>query len=497
MSDVDEKHSERQLEKLESGDERVASRPAHYVEIDPAAEARVRWKIDLCVVPLCTLLYLLNYIDRAAIGNARVAGLDRDLGLTGNQFYYSLTIFYIFYILVELPSNMIFKRVGSLWISFLVIGFGVVTIGTAFIKNLAGLIVTRILLGITEGGVLPAIAYLLSRYYRKQELIARIGFFLALSPSLSGAFGGLLASGFLKSADIGMVVRWRKIFLWEGVITTVVGIISIFILPTWPEKTRMFNEEERAIAIARVRNENSNNMTEENDTQPFWQSFKQAFSIHSTLCIIGYSCINVSVAGLSTFMPTVIRTLGRYSTIGVQLRTVPPFVVAAAWSVLITYTSWKVQKRGIFIMISVPLAILGYTLFLATSNPNARYAGCFLAFTGVVPLGPFFLSWGLNNNPNPTPRAILSALIPGLGTIGSVVSTWTYTANFAPDFTPGNAINVATTTCVFVIGAFLTAYVKWENRRRERGDLDYRLEGLTEKQQQELGHKHPNFRFVD
>lgn len=216
----------------------------------------------------------------------------------------------------------------------------------------------------------------------------------------------------------------------------------------------MFNEEERRIAVARLRNENAQG-TAESEDQPFWPSFKRAFTVHSSLCIIGYSCINVSVAGLSTFMPTVIRTLGRYGTIEIQLRTVPPFVVAAVWSVIISYISWKVQKRGIWIMISVPMAILvsdagllfgasdhqnfqGYALFLGTTNPQARYAGCFLCFTGVVPLGPFFLSWGLNNCPLPTSRAILSALIPGLGTIGSVVSTWTYTSNFAPKY----AINV-------------------------------------------------------
>lgn len=119
----------------------------------------------------------------------------------------------------------------------------------------------------------------------------------------------------------------------------------------------MFNEEERKIAIARIRNENADGL-DESQTQTFWVSFKKAFTIHSTLCIIGYSCINVSVQGLATFMPTVIRTLGRYSAIEIQLRTVPPFAVSAVWSVLISYLSWKIQKRGIWIMISIPMGIL-------------------------------------------------------------------------------------------------------------------------------------------
>jgi hypothetical protein len=116
----------------------------------------------------------------------------------------------------------------------------------------------------------------------------------------------------------------------KGVITTAVGLTALWILPNFPDRTKMFNEEERRIALARLRNENEQG-TEESEDQPFWPSFKRAFTVHSTLCIIGYSCINVSVAGLSTFMPTVIRTLGRYGTIEIQLRTVPPFVVAAVW----------------------------------------------------------------------------------------------------------------------------------------------------------------------
>lgn len=71
----------------------------------------------------------------------------------------------------------------------------------------------QVFLGAAEGGLLPGIGYLLSRYYRRQELIFRIGFFLSLSPSLSGAFGGLLATGFLKTGVVGSIVRWRKIFL--------------------------------------------------------------------------------------------------------------------------------------------------------------------------------------------------------------------------------------------------------------------------------------------
>jgi len=126
------------------------------------------------------LIAVANWLTRvftsvSQIGNARVAGFEKDTGLSGNQFYYwyvnlpavakakcqvsyrffpshSLTIFYIFYILVEIPSNEVFRRFGSMWLAFLVIVFGVVSIATAFVHSLAGVIVTRIFLGLSEGG---------------------------------------------------------------------------------------------------------------------------------------------------------------------------------------------------------------------------------------------------------------------------------------------------------------------------------------------------------
>lgn len=82
------------------------------------------------------------------------------------------------------------------------------------------------MLGCAEGGVLPGIAFLLSKFYRRHELVFRISFFLALGPSLSGAFGGLLAGGLIGGSPIGSVVGWRKIFLVEGIITTVSWSVS-------------------------------------------------------------------------------------------------------------------------------------------------------------------------------------------------------------------------------------------------------------------------------
>ncbi|KAG7094126.1 hypothetical protein E1B28_007738 [Marasmius oreades] len=184
--------------------------------IDREAERRLLRKLDWYLLPLFTLLYCTNFVDRTAIGNAKISGIEKDLHLVGFDYNIALTVFYIFYIAAEIPSNLALKHFGSWWLAAMVTTFGIVAIGTAFVTSFAGLLVTRVLLGIAEGGTLSGLTYLLSRYYRRSELVLRIGIFFGTSPALAGAFGGLLASGILSVDDIGIVKSWRKIFLIEG-----------------------------------------------------------------------------------------------------------------------------------------------------------------------------------------------------------------------------------------------------------------------------------------
>lgn len=146
------------------------------VQFDPAAERRLARKIDLHIVPIVFVLYLFCFIDRANIGNARLAGFEKDLGLKGYQYNVLLTCFYIrcvrasrgcadlSYILFEIPSNIACKYFGpGKWIPFITFGFGLFSMLTAFVKNFSQGAAVRFLLGIFEAGMLPGIAYYLSR----------------------------------------------------------------------------------------------------------------------------------------------------------------------------------------------------------------------------------------------------------------------------------------------------------------------------------------------
>ena len=141
---------------------------------------------------------LLAFIDRSNIGNAKIDGLVTDLKLNGNKFNISLVVFYVPYICVDVPSNWIVKHFkAGHYIPALLVAWGVVSMCTGFVKSYSGLLAARFFLGLSEGGILGAILVYLAMFYRRHQMLYRIGLFYCAAP-LSGAFGGLLATGLAK-----------------------------------------------------------------------------------------------------------------------------------------------------------------------------------------------------------------------------------------------------------------------------------------------------------
>lgn len=130
--------------------------------------------------------------------------------------------------------------------------FGITSIGTAFVTNKGAICGVRFLLGIFEAGMLPGIAYYLSRWYRRSELAFRLALYVVMAP-LAGAFGGLLASAILTLDSFGSLHRWKMIFAIEGIITCCLAVISFFTLTDRPETARWLSQDEKDLAIARVK----------------------------------------------------------------------------------------------------------------------------------------------------------------------------------------------------------------------------------------------------
>lgn len=175
-----------------------------------------------------------------------LAGLERDLNLKHYDYNTVLSIFYICYIIFEIPSNMACKWIGPGWyLPAISLAFGITSIATAFVHNIHEICGVRFILGVFEAGMLPGIAYYMSRWCRKSELTFRLSLYIVMAP-LAGAFGGLLASAILKLSNVGSLHEWRMIFAI---------IIGFFTLTDRLANALWLTQEEKDLAIARIKSE--------------------------------------------------------------------------------------------------------------------------------------------------------------------------------------------------------------------------------------------------
>ncbi|KAJ5505989.1 Major facilitator superfamily domain general substrate transporter [Penicillium expansum] len=430
------------------------------VEFDKAAESRLRLKIDLFIIPTVSLMYLFCFIDRANIGNAKLAGFEKDLGLEGLDYNIVLSIFFISYIVFEIPSNLMCKWIGpGWWLPGIEIGFGICSVATAFVNNIHEASGVRFLLGLFEAGLMPGIAYYLSRWYRRSELAFRLSLYIVMAP-LAGAFGGLLASGILKLDSFGSLSSWRMIFAIEGIITICIGIISFFTLTDRPETALWLSQEEKDLAVARVKSERvaTTELLDKFDTAKMMRGI---FSPTTIITAFIYMLNNITVQGLGMFAPTIIKTI--YPNAGVISNNYIRF--------------------------------LRYIMFLASEDPMIRYGATFLISSGSFAFGAFCAAHVSANVVSDTARSSAIGAMVMFGNIGGLISTWSYLPFDGPNYHIGNGLNLATSSTTLLLGAGLWVYMAWDNKRRDRVDVNAALAGLSQMQIQDLDWRHPGFRW--
>jgi len=487
---------------------------------------KVLWKLDCHILPPLALLWLCNFIDRSNVGNARIAGLEKDTKLHGNQFNTVLTVFYVTYIVVEIPSNLMMKRVKSNhWIAFLVFAWGGVTTLTALVHNFGGLVAIRMFLGLCEGGLLPGIILYLSTMYKPHELQLRVGIFYA-SASLSGAFGGLLASAILDMDGIGNLAGWKWIFVLEGLATVVSSAFALIFLPSSIAEAKFLTVEEREFALRRfhragsapekppsVPEKRDDSMIESaspsGDMDPTrlmeekleWREVVRGLTDFQTWVTgIAYMGLIVSLYSFSLFLPTIVTGLG-FEGKSAQLHTVPPYVPATVLTVVVAFLSDRLKWRGPFILICLPFAIAGYILVIAASNNSQRYGAVFLIAAGIYPSAPAILSILPNNGSGYYKRATTTAFQLAIANAGGFVATNIYTADQAPTYIKGHSIVLGFLILAWILIAVNVWYCIRENKARAEGRRQGNIAAYEElwntgKTKAPIGDRHPDFRFT-
>ncbi|KAK4502281.1 hypothetical protein PRZ48_005706 [Zasmidium cellare] len=432
MNDTDEKQkrSDSSIVPDIQWNERRASEKLPAVEsadnIDPATHRLINRKFDTHILPWLFGMWLLSFIDRTSIGNAKIDGLVQDLNLQGQKFNIALAVFYVPYICVDVPSNLILKYCkAGLYLPALLTCWGIVSTFMGFVKSYGGLIAARFFLGLCEGGLLGGMILYLSMFYQRHAMLWRVGLFYCAAP-LSGAFGGLLATGLAQIKTPGYN-GWPFIFFVEGAITAVFGIISFFFLPNTPSDAKFLTLDQRDAAVKRMADDSQSASKDDVDSEKFdWHWVKVALlDVNVQILSLIFFLIITPIYSFSLFLPTIIKSLG-YSRVVSQLFTVPPNICGFFTVLFACWISDRTKQRGVYMIVGCVVTIVGYIMLISTDRKLIQYGGTFLVAAGIFPCSPLVMAWLSNNLAPHFVRATGTGYQIMIANFAAFIATFTY-----------------------------------------------------------------------
>lgn len=347
-----------------------------------------------------------------------------------------------------------------------------------------------------EAGFFAGSVFYLTIFYTRGELAFRIALFFG-SALLAGAFSGLLAFGVFQIKDSHMK-GWMWLFIIEGGMTILLGIIAFFWLPATPSTAWFLDEDEKAIAKSRQLRDGSGHVGEKFQLRECFRTWNDPkFAVW---CVISLT-YPVAFSTTANFLPLILQRL-KFNTVITNLLTVPPNLVGFIVLLVVTRSSDQNRERSFHIIGSLLLSLVGLIILAAvppgdtSRDIGVAYFACFLLCSGAYIPSCLVHSWHNNNNLSETSRAATTGLLVGLGNLGGIISGATFRTDYAPRYIPTLVGTAAcNVTCIFFT-LWMGSWMRAENRRRDReqgvtlkaGDVDMCDMG-------ELGTKDPRWRY--
>ncbi|SPJ79099.1 related to putative tartrate transporter [Fusarium torulosum] len=438
--------------------------------VDPVLEKALVRKQDRRIIPLAAGIYLLCYLDRSNIGNAKVLNhttghdLLTETNMSNYDFTIALMVFLIAYALFEVPSNYFLKKMKpSRWIAFLMFSWGTITICLGAAHSYAVVTVLRFLLGVFEAGLFPGLVYYLTFWYKPEERSVRVATILA-SATLAGAFGGAIAYGVGHMNQVHGLSGWRWLFILEGIPSVLSSILVWFGLPDFPESASWLSAEEKDVAAYRLAEQGSHG-----DSKAMtWEDIKATLFEWRLWChYLIYFGISAPFSSLSLFTPSITAGLG-FADLRAQLMTVPPYAAAYVVTLLVSWSADKYNARALH---SAAFSLIGAIGFIASATLPAdsyspRYGCLIIACCGSFACIPPLLGWLSSNLHSTAAIGLAIALNISMGAPGQIVGVWIYKAEEAAKGYPtGHWTNAGLLLFVSAGCIGMHGYYVWRNRR--------------------------------
>ncbi|KAK3301398.1 major facilitator superfamily domain-containing protein [Chaetomium fimeti] len=443
-------------------------------------EKKLKRKIDIRLLPAIIIMYIMNYIDRNNIAAARLAGLERDLNLTSTEFQTAVSILFVGYLLMQIPSNLFLNKFGkpAIYLPACMVVWGIISALTAVCTNAAGLLANRFFLGVVEAAYFPGCLYYLSCWYTRKEL----GFRTAVLYSgalISGAFSGLISAGVTWGMDgTRGLGAWQWLFIIEGAATVVVAFGCYFVLPNFPRTTTWLTDEERTLAIWRLQEDIGEDDWVNSEEQTFWQGAKLVFvDVKTYILLVLLFCI-VASGTVTNFFPTVVNTIQQGALDSESsddkvislLLTAPPYVLAVIVTYLNATHADKTGERYWHITIPMWVAVIAYIIAATTTHIAPRYLSMMLMVPSVYSGFVVALAWISNTMPRPpAKRAAALAFINAVSNCSSIYASYLYPKSADPHYTVAMIVNCVTAFIAVCAATVMRAVLVRLNKKLDAG----------------------------
>ncbi|KPM41402.1 hypothetical protein AK830_g5188 [Neonectria ditissima] len=450
---------------------------------------RLRWKLDLRLVPLLWFNVTLGAMDKVTTATAALYGFREDTGLTGDRYSWVGSAFYFGYLFWCLPSGSLLQRFPIAKLLFVVqLVWGGILIATGFANNFPTLIALRVLLGALEAPIVPGNFLVLGMWYTRREQPIRTGLmYTGLSVCFTGPIGWGI--GFLAGEH-----QWRAMFWITGAMTIVWACVIGLLLPDNPVKAKFVTERQKAIVIDKLRADQTG---VENKSFKREQVIETLLDPKTWLMFMFNIMISIPNGGLTNFAPLVIKGLG-YTSQRSTLLMMPTGIMQTASSYICNGCVFLCAKyiphqqcRTIWVIFGIIVGLIS-SVFLYTlplDNFNGRLAALYMSY---FYLGPYIVALGIStaNTAGHTKKVTTNALIFIAYCVSNIVAPQFFKAKQAPTYSLGIAAILGSYILAMIIIILYAAYCWWENKRRdaideasgERVHADTDFRDLTDKQ---------------
>lgn len=327
-----------------------------------------------------------------------------------------------------------------------------------------------------------------------QEAQRRFSAFFSVT-TLAGGASGAISYRINDLKGLRGLATWQWIFIIDGIVTAGCAIILYFTLADFPEEARFLKDNERKFLKEKLEIHSGipSGFETKNNISDISRTFIDYLVWIPSLVYFG---LIVPSYGYAYFSATIVKEMG-YTAVSANQHSIYPWICAFGFSNIISFISDKVGRRLPFLIATCCTAIVGLALILgATHNPSARYAGCFLAASGLYTAMPLIVCWSTLNYGGHLRKSMGTAWQIGFGNIGGIISTFLFLQKDAPVYAPGLGTSIAFT--VFSI-CFLLAYfvaLIYANRKKQKPAYKEKFDSLSEREKVLAGDKNPEFTYT-